>query len=168
MFHPLPASIPRARVADIATFAPAGRLTNADLAKMLETSDEWIVQRTGIRERSIANGDQFASDLCLEAVQRLRERTGSLERVDMVIAATSTADYVFPSLAAQVQFGANLPHAGAFDVGAACAGFPYALNVASAMVAAGRGSIPVLASTGVTTFAVTPVAANGLPPATAA
>ena len=132
------ASIPRARVADIATYVPAGRLTNADLAKMVDTSDEWIVQRTGIRERSIANGDQFASDLCLEAVRRLRERVGSLDRVDAVIAATSTADYVFPSLAAQIQYGANLPHAGAFDVGAACAGFPYALNLASALVASGQ------------------------------
>src|SRR3984957_14493215 len=138
MFHPSPVSIPRARVADIATFAPAGRLTNADLAKMVETSDEWIVQRTGIRERSIADGNQFASDLCLEAVRRLRERVGSLERVDAVIAATSTADYVFPSLAAQVQYGANLPHAGAFDVGAACAGFPYAINIASALIASGQ------------------------------
>jgi 3-oxoacyl-[acyl-carrier-protein] synthase-3 len=132
------ASIPRARVADIAVYVPEGRLTNADLAKMVDTSDEWIVQRTGIRERSIAAADQFASDLCLEAVRRLRERVGSLDRVDTVIAATSTADYVFPSLAAQIQYGAGLPHAGAFDVGAACAGFPYALNVAAALVAAGQ------------------------------
>jgi len=138
MVHPPAASIPRARVADIATYVPEGRLTNADLAKMVETSDEWIVQRTGIRERSIAAGNQFASDLCLEAVRRLRDRVGSLERVDTVIAASSTADYVFPSLAAQIQYGAGLSHAGAFDVGAACAGFPYALNVASALVAAGQ------------------------------
>jgi 3-oxoacyl-[acyl-carrier-protein] synthase-3 len=138
MSQPFTASIPRARVADIATYVPEGRLTNADLAKMIETSDEWIVQRTGIHERSIANGDQFASDLCLEAVHRLRERAGSLDRVDMVVAATSTADYVFPSLAAQIQHGAGLAHAGAFDLGAACAGFPYAINVASALVASGQ------------------------------
>jgi 3-oxoacyl-[acyl-carrier-protein] synthase-3 len=135
MVHP---SIPRARVADIATYVPEGRLTNADLAKMVDTSDEWIVQRTGIRERSIAAGDEFASDLCLAAVERLRERTGSFERVDAVIAATSTADYVFPSLAAQIQVGAGLTHAGAFDVGAACAGFPYAINIAGALVASGQ------------------------------
>lgn len=137
MFEPS-ASIPRARVADIATYVPEGRLTNDDLARMVETNDAWIVQRTGIRERSIADADQFASDLCLEAVRRLAARAGSLERVDVVIAATSTADYVFPSLAAQIQYGAGLPHAGAFDVGAACAGFPYALNVASAMIASGQ------------------------------
>jgi len=122
----------------MAVYVPDGRLTNADLAAMVETSDEWIVQRTGIRERSIAANDQFASDLCLEAVRRLRERVGSLDRVDVVIAATSTADYVFPSLAAQIQFGAGLKHAGAFDVGAACAGFPYAINIASAMVVSGQ------------------------------
>jgi 3-oxoacyl-[acyl-carrier-protein] synthase-3 len=138
MFHPAPASIPRARVAGMAAYVPEGRLTNADLAKMVDTSDEWIVQRTGIRERSIASNDQFASDLCLESVRLLRERVGSLDRVDAVIAATSTADYVFPSLAAQIQFGAGLKGAGAFDVGAACAGFPYAINLASAMVASGQ------------------------------
>ena len=138
MVPPAPPSIPRARVADIATYVPEGRLTNADLAKMVETSDEWIVQRTGIRERRIAAADQFASDLCLAAVNRLRERVGSLERVDAVIAATSTADYVFPGLAAQIQDGAHLRQAGAFDVGAACAGFPYAINLAAAMVASGQ------------------------------
>jgi 3-oxoacyl-[acyl-carrier-protein] synthase-3 len=137
MVQPPAASIPRARVADIASYVPDGRLTNADLAKMVDTSDEWIVQRTGIRERSVAAGDQFASDLCLEAVRRLRERV-SLDRVDAVVAATSTADYVFPSLAAQIQYGAGLKNAGAFDVGAACAGFPYALNVGAALVSSGQ------------------------------
>jgi 3-oxoacyl-[acyl-carrier-protein] synthase III len=137
MFQPSPAMLPRARVADIASYTPEGRLTNADLAKMVDTSDEWIVQRTGIRERSVAASNQFASDLCLEAVRRLAERV-SFERVDAVVAATSTADYVFPSLAAQIQYGAGLKHAGAFDVGAACAGFPYALNIASAMVVSGQ------------------------------
>ena len=135
---PSPASIPRARVADIATYVPDGRLTNADLAQMVDTSDEWIVQRTGIHERSVAAGDQFASDLCLAAVERLRARVGSFDRVDTVIAATSTADYAFPSLAAQIQFGAGLKTAGAFDVGAACAGFPYALNVAAALVSSSQ------------------------------
>lgn len=137
MFEPSPPSLPRARVADIASYVPEGRLTNSDLAKMVDTSDEWIVQRTGIRERSVAAGNEYASDLCLEAVRRLAQRV-SLDRVDAVIAATSTADYVFPSLAAQIQHGAGLKHAGAFDVGAACAGFPYALNLAAAMVASGQ------------------------------
>jgi len=138
MAQPPAPSILRACVADIATYVPPGRLTNDDLARMVDTSDEWIVHRTGIHERSVAAADQFASDLCLEAVRRLRERVGSLDRVDAVVAATSTADYVFPSLAAQIQYGAGLRKAGAFDVGAACAGFPYALNVAAAMVASGQ------------------------------
>jgi 3-oxoacyl-[acyl-carrier-protein] synthase III len=133
-----PSAAPRARVAGIATYVPDGRLTNADLAKIVDTSDEWIVQRTGIRERAVAAGDQFASHLCLEAVSRLRERVDSFDRVDAVIAATSTADYVFPSLAAQIQIGAGLTHAGAFDVGAACAGFPYAINIATALVTSGQ------------------------------
>jgi 3-oxoacyl-[acyl-carrier-protein] synthase-3 len=76
--------------------------------------------------------------LCIEAVSRLRARVGSFDRVDAVIAATSTSDYVFPSLAAQIQIGAGLTHAGAFDVGAACAGFPYAINIASALVTSGQ------------------------------
>jgi 3-oxoacyl-[acyl-carrier-protein] synthase-3 len=124
-------------VVDIATYVPPGRLTNAELERIVDTSDEWIVHRTGIHERSVAAADQFASDLCLEAVRRLRERV-SLDRVDAVVAATSTADYVFPSLAAQIQYGAGLTHAGAFDLGAACAGFPYAINVAAAMVSSGQ------------------------------
>jgi 3-oxoacyl-[acyl-carrier-protein] synthase-3 len=138
MLPPYSSPLPRARIADIATYVPPGRLTNADLEKLVDTNDEWIVHRTGIRERSVAAEHQFASDLCFEAVRRLKERVGSLDRVDVVIAATSTADYVFPSLAAQIQHAAGLTHAGAFDVGAACAGFPYAINIASAMVASGQ------------------------------
>jgi len=103
----------------------------------VDTSDEWIVKRTGIRERRIAAPDEFASDLALAAVRRLIERTGPLTGVDLVIAATSTADYVFPSLAAQVQDAAGLT-AGAFDVAAACAGFVHALNLATTLVAAGQ------------------------------
>lgn len=138
MLPPFAAPVPRARIAALATFAPDGRLTNADLEKLVDTSDEWILHRTGIRERSISAANQYASDLCFEAVRRLGERAGSFDRVDVVIAATSTADYVFPSLAAQIQHAAGLTHAGALDVGAACAGFPYAINVASAMVASGQ------------------------------
>jgi 3-oxoacyl-[acyl-carrier-protein] synthase-3 len=135
---PLTSPLPRARIAGIGTYVPEGRLTNADLERLVDTSDEWIVHRTGIHERSVAGEHQFASDLCFEAVRRLRERVGSLDRVDIVIAATSTADYVFPSLAAQIQHAAGLTHAGAFDVAAACAGFPYAINIAGAMVASGQ------------------------------
>jgi 3-oxoacyl-[acyl-carrier-protein] synthase-3 len=131
----VPQPVALARIAALATYAPAQRLTNLDLARMVDTSDEWIVKRTGISERRIAAPGEFTSDIALAAVRRLIERTGPLAEVDLVIAATSTADYVFPSLAAQIQDAAGLT-AGAFDIGAACAGFVHALNVATTMVAA--------------------------------
>jgi 3-oxoacyl-[acyl-carrier-protein] synthase-3 len=111
-------------------------LTNDDLAAMVETSDEWIVQRTGIRERRIAAPDEWTSDLAIAAVRALAAQT-SLDAVDQILVATSTADYVFPSVAAQIQRTFDL-RAGAMDLGAACAGFGYALNTASAFVAAGQ------------------------------
>jgi 3-oxoacyl-[acyl-carrier-protein] synthase-3 len=128
---------PNARIVDLATAVPEGRLTNADLARMVDTSDEWIVKRTGIRERRKASDSEWASDLGIAAVRRLAER-GSLDEVDIVIAATSTADYIFPSLAAQIQDGTGLRNAGALDIGAACAGFVYALNVAAGLVSSGQ------------------------------
>jgi 3-oxoacyl-[acyl-carrier-protein] synthase-3 len=127
--------VARARIAALATYAPAKRLTNDDLQRMVETSDEWIQKRTGIRERRIAADDEYTSDLALAAVRELVARHGPLTEVDLVIAATSTADYVFPSLAAQVQAAAGLT-AGAFDIAAACAGFVHALNLATTLVAA--------------------------------
>ncbi len=126
--------VARARIAALATYAPANRLTNADLQRMVETSDEWIVKRTGILERRVARSDEYTSDLAFAAVRQLVERTGPLTDVDLVIAATSTSDYVFPSLAAQIQDAAGLT-AGAFDVAAACAGFVYALNLATSLIA---------------------------------
>ena len=130
-----PQPVASARIAALATYAPARRLTNADLQRMVDTTDEWIVKRTGIHERRIAAADEFTSDLALAAVRKLIGRTGPLTDVDLVIAATSTADYVFPSLAAQIQSAAGLT-AGAFDVAAACAGFVHALNLATALVGA--------------------------------
>jgi 3-oxoacyl-[acyl-carrier-protein] synthase-3 len=130
-----PQPVALARIAALATYVPEHRLTNSDLQRMVDTSDEWIVKRTGIHERRIAGPDEYTSDLALAAVRRLIERTGPLAAVDLVIAATSTADYVFPSLAAQVQDAAGLT-AGAFDVAAACGGFVYALNLATTLVAA--------------------------------
>jgi 3-oxoacyl-[acyl-carrier-protein] synthase-3 len=131
-------AFPNARIVDLATAVPEGRLTNADLERMVDTSDEWIVKRTGIRERRQAAATEWASDLGIAAVRRLAERAGSLDHVDVVIAATSTADYVFPSLAAQIADGAGLRNAGSLDIGAACAGFVYALNVGAGLVASGQ------------------------------
>jgi len=130
-----PQPVALARIAALATYVPSHRLTNSDLARMVDTSDEWIVKRTGIHERRIAGPEEYTSDLALAAVRRLIDQTGPLAEVDLVIAATSTADYVFPSLAAQMQDAAGLT-AGAFDVAAACGGFVYALNLATTLVAA--------------------------------
>jgi 3-oxoacyl-[acyl-carrier-protein] synthase-3 len=130
-----PQPVALARIAALATYAPERRLTNDDLQLLVDTSDEWIVKRTGIHERRIAADAEYTSDLALAAVRKLVEQTGPLDEVDLVIAATSTGDYVFPSLAAQIQDAAGLT-AGAFDIGAACAGFVHALNLATTLVAA--------------------------------
>jgi 3-oxoacyl-[acyl-carrier-protein] synthase-3 len=106
---------------------------------MVETSDEWIVQRTGIRERRIAAEDVFAADLGVGAVEDMRRRSGkSLEDVDLLIGATFTADYLTPSIAAVIQGRAGLPSSvGTYDLNAACAGFSHALLAANAYVTAG-------------------------------
>ncbi|HTW84391.1 MAG TPA: ketoacyl-ACP synthase III [Candidatus Sulfotelmatobacter sp.] len=126
------------RIAALGTYLPERRLTNADFAKMVDTSEEWIVSRTGMRERRISREDEYTSDLCVAAVEDLRRRGGSLDEVDYVIACTITPDYYFPSVATQVQRRLGLHGVGAIDVGAACAGFVYALDLADALIGSGR------------------------------
>lgn len=133
-----PSALVRSRIRGLAAFAPLGRLTNADLERLVDTSDEWILKRTGINQRSIAAPNEFTSDLALRAIELLAESVGSLDDVDFIIVATSTADYVFPSVAAQLQAAMGLERAGAIDLGAACAGFVYALNVGDALVTSGQ------------------------------
>jgi 3-oxoacyl-[acyl-carrier-protein] synthase-3 len=128
-----------AKITAIGSYVPARRLSNSDLEQMVETNDEWIVQRTGIRERRISREDEYTSDLCVAAVQNLLARYGkSAGDVDMVIVATSTADFSFPSVASIIQHRLGIPStAGAIDMSAACAGFVYALHTAHAYVASG-------------------------------
>ncbi len=129
-----------ARITAIGSYVPDKRLTNADLERMVETNDEWIVQRTGIRERRISREDEYTSDLCTAAVQDLMKRYGkSVEDVDMILVATSTPDFAsFPSVASLIQHRLNIPlTAGAIDLSAACAGFVYALHTAHSYVASG-------------------------------
>jgi len=110
-------------------------LTNFDLEKMVDTSDEWIVTRTGIRERRIAREDQAASDLALEASRQALEDAGvEASQLDAVIVATVTADMQFPSTACFLQDKLGAKNAAAFDLSAACSGFVYGLNVAHALV----------------------------------
>jgi 3-oxoacyl-[acyl-carrier-protein] synthase III len=128
-----------ARITALGAYVPPKVLTNDDLSKMVDTSDEWIIQRTGIRERRIAAADVFASDLGSYAVTDLVNRhPGCLDGVDFVIAATFTADFHTPAVAAIIQGRAGLPSSvGSFDLNAACAGFTHALMAANAYITAG-------------------------------
>ena len=119
-------------------YTPARVLTNADLEGMLETSDEWITSRTGIKKRHIAAEDEYSSSMAIGAVEDLIRRHGpeALAGVDMVIVATNTPDALFPATAALVQARFGLK-AAAFDLLAACPGWIYALSAAHAYVEAG-------------------------------
>jgi 3-oxoacyl-[acyl-carrier-protein] synthase III len=132
------AGVRGARVSALGTYAPTGIRTNADLAKMVDTSDEWIVRRTGIRERHIARPDEFTSDLCEAAVRDLFRRSQvSPADIDLVIVGTTTPDYPFPSVAALIQDRLGMRKAGALDIQATCAGFAYGLHLANGLVTAG-------------------------------
>ncbi|MGN6527498.1 MAG: beta-ketoacyl-ACP synthase III [Burkholderiaceae bacterium] len=132
-----------ARVAGTGSDLPPLRLTNADLVERLarrgvETSDEWIVERTGIRARHFVADDVHASDLAVAAARRALEAAGRpAEDVDLIIVATSTPDMVFPSTASIVQRKLGVHGCPAFDVQAVCSGFIYALSVADAMIRVG-------------------------------
>ncbi|WP_028777354.1 ketoacyl-ACP synthase III [Shimazuella kribbensis] len=125
----------QAKVTAVGSYVPGRRLTNDDLSKSVETNDEWIQRRTGMKERRIAEDVQFTSDLAIKAVESMIE-TFSLEiqTIDMIIVATSTSDFVFPSVASQIQNYFGISQCGSMDLSAACAGFTYALNVANGLV----------------------------------
>lgn len=128
----------KAKITAIGTYAPSRRLTNADLEKIVDTSDEWIVQRTGMRERRIADEHQFTSDLCIEAVKNLKSRyKGTLDDVDMILVATTTSDYAFPSTACRVQEYFGWESTGALDINATCAGLTYGLHLANGLITSG-------------------------------
>ncbi len=131
------------RIAGTGSDLPPRRLTNDDLVRMLaergvETSDAWIVERTGIKARHFVSDDVHASDLATAAALRALEAAGrSAEEVDLIIVATSTPDMVFPSTASIVQRKLGVHGCAAFDVQAVCSGFIYALSVADAMIKSG-------------------------------
>jgi 3-oxoacyl-[acyl-carrier-protein] synthase III len=128
----------RSLIAGTGSYAPDKILTNADLEKLVETNDEWIRTRTGIRERHIAAPEQATSDLALIAAQRALEQAGlAAADVEAIIVGTVTPDYPFPSTAAVIQGKLGNKKAFAFDVSAACAGSMYALAVADRYVASG-------------------------------
>jgi 3-oxoacyl-[acyl-carrier-protein] synthase-3 len=122
----------------VGSYAPDRVLTNADLEAMVETSDEWIVTRTGIRERRIATAEQAASDLALPAAREALERAGvAPEELDLVVVATATPDMLFPATAAIVADTLGARNAAAYDLLAGCTGFVYALSQAYGAVATG-------------------------------
>ncbi len=129
----------RAGITALGAYAPPTVLTNHDLERRMDTSDEWIRTRTGIRRRHVAAEDEFTSDLAFRSVEDLLRRYGeeALAGTDMVIVATNTPDALFPATAALVQHRFGLS-AGAFDLLAACPGWLYALSVAKAYVESGQ------------------------------
>lgn len=128
----------KARITAIGSYVPEKRLTNNDIEKLVDTNDEWIVQRTGIKERRIAGDQEFTSDISIKAVENLTSRYGkSLEDVDMVIVCTMTPDMKTPSVAALVQAKLGIPNTGSIDLNAACAGFAYGLHIANGLITAG-------------------------------
>ncbi|MEW5993716.1 MAG: 3-oxoacyl-ACP synthase, partial [Candidatus Zixiibacteriota bacterium] len=129
---------PRARIIGTGSYAPPRRLTNADLEKMVDTSDEWIVSRTGIHERRIADDSIQASDMSVHAIKSALEMAEcSGEEIDLLIVGTVTPDYRLPSTACVIQEKLALPNAAAFDIAAACAGFINGLSIASSYIRSG-------------------------------
>src|ERR1044071_9252128 len=117
-------------IAGVGAYVPAKILTNADLEKMVDTSDEWITTRTGIKERRIAAPNEFTSDLGTEAALRaLKKANVTPDQIDLIIVATITPDMPFPSTACLVQQKIGAKRAAAFDLEAACSGFIYALEI---------------------------------------
>ena len=129
----------RAGITALGVYAPPKVISNADLERIMDTTDEWITSRTGIRRRHIAADDEYTSDLCFRAVEDLLRRHGdhALNGVDLVIVATNTPDALFPATAALVQERFKL-RAAAFDLLAGCPGWIYALGTAKAFVESGE------------------------------
>jgi 3-oxoacyl-[acyl-carrier-protein] synthase-3 len=130
---------PFAEIASLGTAVPPGVLTNADLMRTLDTSDEWIVERTGIRERRIARPDQSVAMLSAEASARALDQAGiTAADLDTIVLATASPDRLLPSTACDLQALIGADKAAAFDVGAACPGYVYAITVAEGLIASGQ------------------------------
>jgi len=131
-------TIIRSVVLGCGSYLPARVLSNADLAKTVDTSDEWIVQRTGIRQRHIAAQGEVTSDLAIKAAQAALNHTGvDPQTIDLIVLGTSTPDNTFPASAVAVQAGLGIHHGVAFDLQAVCSGFVFALAAVDALLKAG-------------------------------
>ncbi len=128
----------RSRVAGIGSYLPEKVLSNFDLEKMVETSDQWIVERTGIERRHIAADDQATSDLCVHAALRaLEDAKLKVEDIDMIIVGTVTGDHPMPSTACYVQSKLGAKNVMSFDLNAACTGFIYGVSIADQFIRTG-------------------------------
>jgi 3-oxoacyl-[acyl-carrier-protein] synthase-3 len=128
----------RAEIKSLATYVPPRLLTNADLEKLVETSNDWILQRTGIKERHIVDPGVATSDLAKEAAIQAIERAGlTPDDIDLIIVGTVTPDMLFPSTACLVQHKIGASRAWGFDLSAACSAFTYSLTVGAKMVSSG-------------------------------
>jgi 3-oxoacyl-[acyl-carrier-protein] synthase-3 len=128
----------RARISSLATYVPPRILSNADLERMVDTSDEWIMQRVGIRERHIVDAGVATSDLAREASLKAIERAGlTPDDIDFIIVATTTPDTLFPSTACLLQDMIGAKRAWGYDLMAACSGFTYGVTAGAQMIASG-------------------------------
>jgi 3-oxoacyl-[acyl-carrier-protein] synthase-3 len=128
----------RSIVRGVGSYLPRRKLTNQDLEKLVETSHDWIVQRTGIEERHIAEDDETTSVLGIKAAEAALADAGlTADDIDLVICATSTPDYTFPSTATMIQTGLGMTHGAAFDLQAVCTGFVYAVSTADKFLQSG-------------------------------
>jgi len=128
----------RSRIAGVGSYLPARIVTNAELAERMDTSDEWIRQRTGIGQRHIAAEGETTSMLGLKAAEAALAHAGlTAQDIDLIVLATATPDYTFPSTATQVQAALGITLGAAFDVAAVCSGFVYALTVADKFITSG-------------------------------
>lgn len=129
----------RSVVKGVGSYLPARVLSNAELARQVDTSDEWIVERTGIRQRHVAAEGEKTSDLALQAAQRALANAGiTAADVDLIVLATATPDETFPATACRVQAALGMTKGAAFDVQAVCSGFIYAMTIADNFIKVGQ------------------------------
>jgi 3-oxoacyl-[acyl-carrier-protein] synthase III len=129
----------RAKITALGTYVPPRILTNQDLEKMVDTTNQWILERTGIRERHLVDKGVAASDLAVEAVKNLlAQHPMDLQEIDLIVVGTVTPDMMYPSTACLVQHKLGIQRTWGFDVSAGCSGFLYALNSGAEFIASGR------------------------------
>ena len=127
------------RIVGTGSYLPEKLVTNADLSKTMDTSDDWIQARTGIRQRHIAAEGQNSSDLALDASRKALAAAGmQAGEIDLIVVATSTPDFIFPSTACLLQAKLGAKGSAAFDVQAVCSGFVYGLTIADKFIRSGQ------------------------------